>query len=202
MAMTASVAFKVLNFPKGRGVLADFPEDGSINPDNLIRLTRRKLLLVSESNLILWEEAAAEGECLTAFKIVAGYLNRNSQPVDPTMFDSYTANPSKVRCLNVDEQIDLFGRSIKPVMNMSAYVARFECLCGSAHILNERISILREGMMKILALCPIDPSYIVTVKIKTFMGFKFQGLDTICGSRIRTHRERVQIGQLFTNLLT
>lgn len=201
MAMPTTMALKILGFPMTHGIVGEQAEAGSITRDNLIRLTRRRFAAIAESDLQLWDEAEAEGECQTAFNVIAGYLNRKSDPVDPSMFNSYTSYQSKVRMLSVKEQIELFGRSILPIMNMSIYVSTFDCPCGSLHTLNDQVSILREGLMKVIVLCPADPSYILSIKIKTLLGLKFQGLETICGSRVRTQGERKIVGQLIRNTI-
>jgi hypothetical protein len=196
VAMTLSNAHRILGFPMTSGIFGEQAEAGSINRENLIRLTRRKLSAIAESDLHSWDAAEAEGECLTAFKLTAGYLSRNLEPVDATMFDSYASSSSRVRILPPMEQLELFGRSMPPQMDMSIYVSTFDCPCGSSHILNEQVSILREGLMKVLALCPEDPSYILSIKIRTLLIVRFQGLETICGSRIRTLGERKMVGQV------
>lgn len=196
MAMTTIAAFKVLGFPMVDGVFGEQPEIGSVTPENLIHKTRETLHAFATSNLKPWDEAEAEGEALAAFKVVAGHLLRNSASIDATAFDCYISRPTRVRVLPLVEQLELFGKSIAPVMDMSVYVSSFDCACGSSHILDGTVSLLREGSMKVLALCPKDPTYIVTINIKTFLGIKFKGLETTIGSRIRTIRERQQVATL------
>ena len=94
-----------------------------------------------------------------------------------------------MKILTLESLLNDFGLVIKPQMNMSIYRDNFECACGEVHWFDERIKIYCEGRMKVLVACPDDPSYLVCLKIKTFMVFKFKGFESLCGAQIKTSED-------------
>jgi len=78
-----------------------------------------------------------------------------------------------------------FGRAAKPRMNMSIYRDVFECACGQSHWFDERqIDIICDGFSKVMVACPNDSTYITSLKIKTFMIFKFIGFESLAGTHL------------------
>ena len=77
-----------------------------------------------------------------------------------------------------------FGRAAKPIMNMSIYQDSFECACGQSHWFDATIEIVCEGLMKVMVICPQDSTFLTSLKIKTFMGFKFKGFESLAGAQL------------------
>jgi hypothetical protein len=74
-----------------------------------------------------------------------------------------------------------FGKAAPNSMNMSVYRDNFQCACGRSHWFDESMDVVCQGgLMKIMVICPDDSSYITSLKIKTFMVFKFKGFESLC----------------------
>jgi hypothetical protein len=86
-----------------------------------------------------------------------------------------------------------FGRAVKPTMNMSDLRDTFQCSCGQSHWFDERIDRICDGFQKVMVSCPNDPSYVTSLKIKTFMIVKFKGFESLAGSRIASQEEKVLV---------
>lgn len=92
--------------------------------------------------------------------------------------------------MGLEAFLEHFGKAVKPKMNMSIYRDSFHCACGQAHWFDEGIDILCEGLMKVIVVCPHDPAYLTSLKIKTFMVIKFKGFDSLAGTRITNQNEK------------
>jgi hypothetical protein len=95
--------------------------------------------------------------------------------------------------MNFEAFLDDFGRAARPTMNMSIYRDNFQCTCGQPHWFDEEIDIICEGLMKVMVVCPYDPSYLTSLKIKTFMLFKFKGFESLAGTQIKNQSEMVTV---------
>jgi hypothetical protein len=85
--------------------------------------------------------------------------------------------------------LERFGRTARPTMNMSIYRDSFVCGCGDVHWFDDRIDIICEGLMKVMVHCPVDSTYVNSLKIKTFMLFKFKGFENQGATRITNEVE-------------
>lgn len=88
-----------------------------------------------------------------------------------------------MKLMGFEDFVDKFGRAAKPTMDMSIYRDSFECGCGQRHWFDEGIDIICEGFMKVMVHCPEDPTYVNSLKIKTFMIFKFKGFENLGATR-------------------
>lgn len=95
--------------------------------------------------------------------------------------------------MNFSDFAENFGRAAKPVMNMSIYRDSFKCACGNSHWFDERINIVCEGLMKVMVTCPEDSSYLTSLKIKTFMVFKFKGFESLSGTRLVNQEDYITL---------
>lgn len=91
-----------------------------------------------------------------------------------------------MRMMGFEDFAEDFGRAAKPTMNMSIYRGDFQCACGQPHWFDELIDIVCEGLMKVMVVCPLDRSYVTSVKIKTFMMVKFKGFESLAGTRLQS----------------
>ena len=99
-----------------------------------------------------------------------------------------------MRIMKFEEFATFFGRMAKPNMNMSIYRDSFACACGQSHWFDEnKIDIICEGFGKVMVSCPEDTSYITSLKIKTFMIFKFKGFESLAGSRLTSLQEKAAL---------
>lgn len=90
-----------------------------------------------------------------------------------------------MKMMSFDGFMDAFGNAAPNTMNMSIYRDNFQCACGRNHWFDESIDIVCQGFMKkIMVTCPNDFSYITSLKIKTFMVFKFQGFESLAGTHL------------------
>lgn len=81
-----------------------------------------------------------------------------------------------------------FGNSAPNSMNMSIYRDNFQCACGQSHWFDESITVVCQGgLMKIMVICPNDSSYLTSLKIKTFMVFKFKGFESLAGTHLSSN---------------
>ena len=96
-----------------------------------------------------------------------------------------------VKMMNFECFADDFGRAAKPVMNMSIYRDNFQCACGKSHWFDEEIDIICEGLMKIMVVCPNDPTFLTSLKIKTFMVFKFKGFVSLAGTHLKGEEDMI-----------
>lgn len=94
-----------------------------------------------------------------------------------------------MKIMSFSEFLDSFGKAVKPSMNMSIYRDEFKCSCGESHWFDEGINIVCDGFQKVMVTCPNDSSYLTSLKIKTFMMFKFKGFESLAGTRIKNQQE-------------
>lgn len=95
-----------------------------------------------------------------------------------------------MKLMNFERFANDFGRAVKPTMNMSIYRDSFQCSCGQSHWFDERIDIVCEGLMKVMVVCPNDPSYLTSLKIKTFLIVKFKGFESLAGTHLESQEDR------------
>lgn len=97
-----------------------------------------------------------------------------------------------MRMLGFEAFMEDFGKAAPNTMNMSIYRDNFQCACGRSHWFDESIQIVCQGgIMKIMVVCPDDPSNITSVKIKTFMVVKFKGFESLAGTRVANDQDRI-----------
>ena len=95
-----------------------------------------------------------------------------------------------MRTLSFEGFLQDFGNAAPNTMNMSIYRDSFHCACGRSHWFDESIDVVCQGsLMKVMVTCPEDPSYITSLKIKTFMLVKFKGFDSLAGTRISSDED-------------
>ena|GEM_PF-1493128 len=82
-----------------------------------------------------------------------------------------------------------FGRVAKPVMDMSIYRDSFQCACGKSHWFDENIDIVCEGLKKVMVVCPENAAFLTSLKIKTFLMFKFKGFESLAGAHLQSQNE-------------
>lgn len=94
--------------------------------------------------------------------------------------------------LGFDSFIQDFGNAAPNTMNTSIYRDNFRCACGQTHWFDEFIEVVCQGAsMKLMVKCPDNPTYITSIKIKTFMVFKFKGFESVAGTQILNDEEAV-----------
>jgi hypothetical protein len=102
-----------------------------------------------------------------------------------------------MKILSLEKFVSDFGRAAKPTMDMSIYRDSFACACGQSHWFDERIDIICQGFgMKVMVVCPKDPSFLTSIKIKTFMVFKFKGFETLSGARLQTSQDNILLNTI------
>ncbi|CAM3089655.1 hypothetical protein [Vibrio rarus] len=101
-----------------------------------------------------------------------------------------------MKVLSVNAFMRDFGNAIRPQMNMSIYRDNFKCVCGQSHWFDESIELLAEGSMKVMVKCPNDPRYVTSLKIKTFMIFKFKGFESLAGACAQNSDEQEMLDVL------
>lgn len=84
-----------------------------------------------------------------------------------------------------------FGKAAKNTMNLSMYNDGFRCACGDTHWFDNSIRVLCQGYWKIVVYCPIDPEFLTSVKIKTILGVKFKGFETLDVTHVQTEEDRL-----------
>lgn len=90
-----------------------------------------------------------------------------------------------------------FGKAAPNSMNMSIYRDNFQCACGRSHWFDESIDVACQGgFMKIMVICPYDSSYITSLKIKTFMMFKFKGFESLAGSHLSNSEDFIEFSSI------
>lgn len=90
-----------------------------------------------------------------------------------------------MKMLGFEQFMDDFGRAAKNTMNLSVYRDNFKCACGQNHWFDESIDVVCQGgLMKLMVVCPKDPSYLTSVKVKTFLIVKFKGFESLAGTKI------------------
>lgn len=98
-----------------------------------------------------------------------------------------------MKMMDFESFADDFGRAAKPVMDMSIYRDSFQCSCGQSHWFDEKIDIVCEGLMKVMVVCPSDPTFLTSLKIKTFMVFKFKGFVSLAGTHLKTDEDMTAV---------
>ena len=101
-----------------------------------------------------------------------------------------------MKMMNFENFAEDFGKAGPNAMNMSIYRDNFQCACGQAHWFDESIDIVCQGVMKVMVKCPIDPTYITSLKIKTFMLVKFKGFESLAGSHISTEEDAMAFASI------
>jgi hypothetical protein len=86
-----------------------------------------------------------------------------------------------------------FGRVAKNRMNLSTYNDGFRCACGETHWFDDSIRVFCQGYWKIVIFCPSDPTYLTSIKIKTLLGVKFRGFETLDVTQIKTEEDRLTL---------
>jgi len=94
-----------------------------------------------------------------------------------------------MKTMDFESFVEDFGRAAKPIMDMSIYRDSFQCACGKSHWFDEEIDIICEGLMKIMVVCPADAAFLTSLKIKTFMVFKFKGFESLAGAHLKNQNE-------------
>lgn len=94
-----------------------------------------------------------------------------------------------MRMLEFEPFLRDFGNAGRLTMNMSIYRDNYQCACGKAHWFDEYANIVCQGFYKVMIVCPEDPAYVTTVKIKTVLGFAFKGFESLAGTRMRNDGE-------------
>ncbi len=88
-------------------------------------------------------------------------------------------------------------------MNMSIYRDSFQCACGQSHWFDESIDVVCQApIMKIIVTCPNNPSYITSLKIKTFMMFKFKGFESLAGTHLSKNEDVIAFAAIRNVLRT
>jgi hypothetical protein len=105
----------------------------------------------------------------------------------------HTEKDTHMKMMSFERFAADFGRAVKPTMNMSDLRDTFQCSCGQSHWFDERIDRICDGFQKVMVSCPNDPSYVTSLKIKTFMIVKFKGFESLAGSRIASQEEKVLV---------
>jgi len=102
-----------------------------------------------------------------------------------------------MKLMSFKEFMDDFGRGAPNTMNLSIYRDFFQCACGQSHWFDESIDVICQGwMMKIMVACPDDPSYLTSLKIKTFMIVKFKGFESLTGTQASGSEDTVAIATI------
>lgn len=94
-----------------------------------------------------------------------------------------------MKMMNFDDFADDFGRAAKPIMDMSIYRDSFQCACGKSHWFDGEIDIICEGLMKAMVVCPDSEAFLTSLKIKTFLIFKFKGFESLAGTHLQTQND-------------
>lgn len=102
-----------------------------------------------------------------------------------------------MRILDFDSFVDDFALVAKPTMNMSIYKGNYNCACGKSHRFGEHINIICEGLMKVMVTCPDDIKYVTSVKIKTFLVFKFKGFESLAATKIKTEMDAFKLQAIY-----
>lgn len=85
-----------------------------------------------------------------------------------------------------------FGNAARQTMNLSIYRDGFECSCGKKHWFDESIDVICQGWgQKLVVICPDDSAYLTSLKIKTFMVFKFKGFESLAGTHLTSQADKV-----------
>lgn len=95
-----------------------------------------------------------------------------------------------------DAFMDDFGRAAPNTMNLSVYRDNFRCACGQDHWFDESIDVVCQGLMKLMVVCPRDPSYITSIKIRMFLLVKFKGFESLAGTRLEDESDVAIFEQL------
>jgi hypothetical protein len=103
-----------------------------------------------------------------------------------------------MKILDFESFAEDFGRAAKPIMDMSIYRDSFQCACGKSHWFDEEIDIICEGLMKIMVVCPADAAFLTSLKIKTFMVFKFKGFESLAGTHLESEEDRVGMQTIYS----
>ncbi|MDA8740767.1 hypothetical protein N9M73_06545 [Rhodobacteraceae bacterium] len=101
-----------------------------------------------------------------------------------------------MRLKSVDEFLEDFGLTAKPRMNVSIYQADYQCGCGKIHWFNGDEYIICEGYYKVMVYCPEGAAFVNSLKIKTFMLFKFKGFETLASAKLQTEEDVATITTL------
>lgn len=95
-----------------------------------------------------------------------------------------------MRMMQFNRFCDDFGSVARNTMNLSIYRDNFQCACGRAHWFDDSIDVLCQGSgMKLMVFCPVDSSYLTSIKIKTFMVVKFKGFESLAGTHLETAQD-------------
>ena len=101
-----------------------------------------------------------------------------------------------MRVQRLDEFLKDFGRTAKPTMNMSIYQADYKCGCGKIHWFNGNEYIICESFYKVMVYCPEGAAFVNSLKIKTFMFFKFKGFETLASAKLQSEEDNIAITTL------
>lgn len=94
-----------------------------------------------------------------------------------------------MKVMAFDRFMDDFGRAARNTMNLSVYRDSFRCACGKDHWFDESIDVVCQGLMKLMVVCPDDPTYLTSIKIKTFLVVKFKGFESLAGTRLEDEQD-------------
>jgi hypothetical protein len=90
-----------------------------------------------------------------------------------------------MKMMSFEDFMNDFGKAAPNSMNLSIYRDNFQCACGRSHWFDESIDVVCQGgIMKLMVICPNDPSYITNLKIKLFMMLKFKGFEALAGTHL------------------
>lgn len=95
-----------------------------------------------------------------------------------------------MKMMNLEAFFNDFGKAAPNTMNLSMYRDDFKCACGDTHWFDERIDILCQGYWKLVIFCPDNSDHLTSVKIKTILGIKFKGFESLAGCETSTFEDR------------
>ena len=102
-----------------------------------------------------------------------------------------------MKMLSFDSFMQDFGNAAPNTMNLSIYRDNFHCACGRSHWFDESIEVVCQGgVMKLMVICPDDPTYITSIKIKTFMVVKFKGFESLAGTQMSSNEDVVAFNSI------
>ncbi len=104
---------------------------------------------------------------------------------------------AKMKMMSFEGFMNDFGKAAPNSMNMSVYRDNFQCACGRSHWFDESIDVVCQGgLMKIMVICPDDSSFLTSLKIKTFMVFKFKGFESLSGTHLSGSEDAIAFASI------
>lgn len=92
----------------------------------------------------------------------------------------------------MSEFLALIGKPRLNTIPLADYYGHtFLCACGYAHIFTDRVSVLCEGYLRLILVCPNNSHYLTNARTRIYSIEKYGGLEGAYGTQLLSSQDHV-----------